>query len=449
MKIKITSRDVIWNYVGTLLSMASNFVLLPFLLHYLSAEEIGVWYIFLAMNGLVMLFDLGFDPTFARNIAYVWSGATSLARDGAQFDKQIKAVDSQLFNTLIKTCQYIYQRIALIATFFLVSIGSCYLYLVASHLVDLTNTIAWILFCLSLYINLYLGYFSALLRGIGKVAELNKALTVSRLSQLSVTTILLFLNSGLLAVSVGFLINGFVLRIICRRSFYGNNEVQRITKTIGRVTKREVLKLYQIVSYNAFRDGRVAIANYLATQATSIIASFYLSLEAVGVYAISVQLATAIVSAAAAYVNTYHPAFQAAYLAGNLAQQRKIVKRGFAVFYLIAIVGAMGVLMIGLPILTLIKPSIHFNQLVFLGYTGYMILWQQQSISASFISNTNEIPYVRAFEISAVLSVIAGLVFCQFLGLGVWGLILGPALVQALYNNWRWTGLVFKRLEFI
>ncbi len=396
-----------------------------------------------------MLFDLGFAPTFARNVTYVWSGATALERDGTQFEGHSQTIDEQLFNTLIKTSQYIYRRLACIATLCLVLIGSLYLYLVAGYMITLTTIVAWVIFCISIYVNLYMGYFAALLRGTGKVSALNKALTISKLSQLFIVIILLLSNFSLLAVSVGFLINGLVLRWLCRDAFFGDRKVKRITAMIGNVSRQSVLQLYKVISYNAFRDGRVAIANYLATQATSIIASFYLSLSAVGVYSISVQLATAVVSAAAAYVNTYHPAFQAAYITGDMRQQRTIVKRGFFIFYLIAAIGVVGILTIGLPILEFIKPDTSFDRLVFLGYAVYMILWQQQSISASFISNTNEIPYVRAFELSAALSVLAGIILCQFGRLGVWGLIGGAALVQGVYNNWRWTGLVLKRLNFV
>lgn len=75
MKIVASKWDIIWNYIGTLFSLSSSFILLPFVLIFLSPSELGLWYVFLAVNGLVSMFDFGFDPTFARNIAYAWSGA--------------------------------------------------------------------------------------------------------------------------------------------------------------------------------------------------------------------------------------------------------------------------------------------------------------------------------------------------------------------------------------
>ena len=82
MKIVTTKRDVIWNYIGTFISLGSSFLLLPFLVKGLSGADLGIWYVFTALGSFVMLFEFGFNPTFARNIAYCWSGAQKLKSEG-------------------------------------------------------------------------------------------------------------------------------------------------------------------------------------------------------------------------------------------------------------------------------------------------------------------------------------------------------------------------------
>ena len=55
MRIATTHSDVTWNYVGTIVSMASGFVLLPLLMHFLNDEELGLWYVYVAVSNLATL----------------------------------------------------------------------------------------------------------------------------------------------------------------------------------------------------------------------------------------------------------------------------------------------------------------------------------------------------------------------------------------------------------
>ena len=66
VRIKATKADVIWGYCGTILSMASGFILLPMLLFFLSGEELGLWYVFVAISNLTLLFEFGFNPAFSH-----------------------------------------------------------------------------------------------------------------------------------------------------------------------------------------------------------------------------------------------------------------------------------------------------------------------------------------------------------------------------------------------
>ena len=60
MVVTTRKNDVVWNYVGTLFSMASGFLLLPLLLVFLTDNELGLWYAFVAVGNLSLLFEFGF-----------------------------------------------------------------------------------------------------------------------------------------------------------------------------------------------------------------------------------------------------------------------------------------------------------------------------------------------------------------------------------------------------
>lgn len=82
MQIKARGRDVLWNYGGLFFRMAGQFFVLPLVLSLLDSEYVGLWYVFTAVSGFIVLFQAGFDPTFARNVAYCWSGARSFSKNG-------------------------------------------------------------------------------------------------------------------------------------------------------------------------------------------------------------------------------------------------------------------------------------------------------------------------------------------------------------------------------
>ena len=128
MKIKASKGDVIWSYIGTFFSLSSSFLLLPFVLIKLSGSELGLWYIFLAINGLVSLFDFGFDPTFARNIAYAWGGATKITKLGAEHASSSSHLPNyQLLAVLVATSRKLYRRISTLALVLISTFGTFYI----------------------------------------------------------------------------------------------------------------------------------------------------------------------------------------------------------------------------------------------------------------------------------------------------------------------------------
>ena len=81
MKINISKNDIIWNYIGIIVSLMGNFLLIPFLLKFLSTDYYGLWNVFISLGAVSVLFDFGFNSLFARNIAYSWSGVKNLSKE--------------------------------------------------------------------------------------------------------------------------------------------------------------------------------------------------------------------------------------------------------------------------------------------------------------------------------------------------------------------------------
>ena len=167
-KVTVSKRDVIWNYVGTIASMGSNFLLLPLLLSFLSSAQIGLWYVFVAISGFAQLLEFGFTSTLSRNILYC------------------------LMRVVLDTSKTIYAVLGLIALFVAATLGTFYVsYVTDSFLIE-GSLPAWIVFVVSIFTNLYFLYCLTFLRGLGDVAGENRAKTLARIGQLAITAVLLF-----------------------------------------------------------------------------------------------------------------------------------------------------------------------------------------------------------------------------------------------------------------
>lgn len=438
MLITANKRDVVWNYIGTIVSMASGFVLLPLLVYYLTDEELGLWYVYISIANLAMLFEFGFNPTFARNIVYVLSGSHSLKYVG-KGPINSDQINWHLLNTVIASSRFIYALIATVVLILLCTFGTYYVNFISVGLNDEILYPSWIIFIIAIFFNLYFLYSITQIRGYGDVAGENKAKTVSKIFQLFVTAILLVNGAGLIGASIGFLTNSLMLRVLSFKYIRCHKSIERHRKEDCRPVKiSDVVDVVKQVGGLVWRDGVVQLALYGSTQSMSIMSSIYLGLAETGTYSISLQLATAIYNFAAAYPKAFFPAMQASYAEGNLARQRSIVSSGIVAFWASTALGSICVIIFIIPMLSFIKPESSVESSLLIMMIIYMALLQQHSIFCSYIISTNEIPYMKGYLTACLLGIFFVFLLCSRFHLGSWGIILGQFLSQLIYNNWKW-----------
>jgi len=80
--MEIGKKDIYWNYTATFLKIAAAVLLMPLILKRLPSEEIGIWSVFMTVTAFSNLLDFGFNPSFTRNVSYIFSGVTNLKTTG-------------------------------------------------------------------------------------------------------------------------------------------------------------------------------------------------------------------------------------------------------------------------------------------------------------------------------------------------------------------------------
>ena len=446
--IHTSKADVIWNYIGTIVSMASGFALLPLLMRFLTPDELGLWYVFVAVSNLAMLFEFGFNPTFARNIVYVVSGARCLTREGCDFDSVEPGVDWHLLKTVVRASRLVYAAIAIAVTLVLATLGTLYVGAVSSHVPSPSRWISWVIFVTSVFLNLYFLDSITLLRGYGDVAGENRAKTFARLTQLAVSALLMLAGMGLVGASLGYLANGLLLRMFASFQLRKHGDIRSgLASDHSAITAVEVRTVLGTVSHVAWRDGFVQLACYASTQAMSIVGSLTLGLAETGTYSVLLQFGNAVYNFAGAYPKSFFPAFQAAYASHDVNRQREIVSKSVVAYWGLLLFGTAGVSLMVMPLLPFIKEGFVPDIPLYLVLCLYLGLWNQHSIFCNYIIGMNEIPYVRGYVCAALVGVPLSYILSGPLGWGSWGLVIGQSVSQAIYNNWKWPMYLAHRLN--
>lgn len=447
MKISLTRKDILWSYIGTILSMGANFLMLPFLIYFLDEDMLGLWYVFSSVGAIATLFDFGFAVTFARNITYCWSGAKSLKKENVIFAENSKA-NYYLMKQVLKTCKIIYGIISGFALVLLITIGSIYIKYVSREITGPIPIISWLIYSLAAFLNLYYGYYASFLRGVGAVGQANKNVVYARIIQIIITIGLLAAGMGIIGACLAYLAYGTVFRLLGKKHFYQYKGIgKHLSQVHETISKSQIKELFMIVWHNAWRDGIISISNYCCNQITTIICSMYLSLAETGMYSLGVQIASAIAQIAGTLYNTYQPELQSAYINSNTEKMRKTMSMIVVSFIYLYLVGTICFSIVGIPLLKIIKPTAIISMPVLIGLYIYQFMLKFRNCYTSYFSCTNRIIYVKGFVTSAITCVVLSFVMIGPLHLGVWGLILAQIISQGIYNFWYWTLKTHEELK--
>lgn len=447
MKIYLGKSDAIWSYVGVIMSMGANFMLLPFILLYLDNDSIGLYYIFISLGALTQLFDLGFNPAFARNVAYCWSGATTLNETGGAIVTE-NSTDFSLFRDVLEACKYVYKVISSISLSLILIFGIVYIRYITRDILGNQAEIAWFIFALALFLNLYFGFYAVFLRGVGAIAEINKVTVFARVFQILVTIALLVLGFGLIGTSIGYLSYGIIYRIQTKRKFFRFHRIgESLKSVVGKAERQSIHRIIRTIWYSAWRDGLVSVSTYLIGQAGTIVSSLYLTLEVTGIYSLSVQLTMAIALIAGTFHSMNQPVLQSAYITGDINKQRSVLSFNVVSFISLFVVGISLLVLVGIPIIRVIKPTYIVSIPVILAMGFYQFLLHFRNCYTTFLSTTNRVIYYKAFIVSAIICIVLEFTFTGYFAFGIWGLIWAQVFSQLMYNSWKWPRLVHQELS--
>lgn len=437
---KASRKDIIWGYLSQFLNIGTGIILIPIAVSYLSAEDMGLWYLFVAISGFAQLLEFGFQPTISRMTSYVYSGASELKGEGLPEKKH--GLNIQLLYDLIFAAKSIYRYVAFGSCIALLGLGSLYLNLFEEF--GKTQLISWLLFSLATIINFYYTYYNGLIIGRGDQNNLYRLTAISKIIVLLVSGPLLFFGFGLLSMSIGYFISMITFRFLLYKSYYDKNRQEiNLLQNISSVEKdyKKVLWL------SSWKLGMTSVGAFMILRGNQFIASSFLGLKVGASYGLSIQLITILSSVSAMIFNLNLPKLNALQSNNDKKSLKELFFESIIYTHLTYIFGAIVIVFFGVYILDIISSNVSLVETKFL--ILMLLVFQLElnhSMCATYLTTLNRVPFLSSALISGFAIILFGIIVTNSFGYGILGLIVVQFIVQLAYNNWYWPLVAYRDL---
>jgi O-antigen/teichoic acid export membrane protein len=422
------------------LQYGSGLLLLPVVVYKLGPSEVGLWYLFIAAQGLAAVADFGFQPTIARYVSLAHAGASRFDEDLTLAGKPA-GPNLPLLANMLNAARKLYAVLAACMFSALVIGGVFYILPLARDGGLDTGPVltSWFLFAAATALSIYFLWIPAFLLGSGKVAQNYIFLVLSRGSSALLGIIALLMGFGLIGLSAAFL----VAQIIARLG--GHFAMSELAVKPGAPSDpSQVSALLRELAPNAARLGLVGLGAFLITRFNVFAVSSFFGLAAAASFSISLQMLMAVNTIAQLPAQMSLARLVNARVSKDVASLRKISGRAVGAFLLIAIAGSAATVVLAPRLLNVLDSSVEPLPLgAMLLLAVVMILEANHSVHAFLITTANQVPFVLPALLSGGAVVVLVPMSC-LAGFGILGVIAAQGLVQAAYNNWHWPYVFWK-----
>ncbi|GAB1475507.1 hypothetical protein MASR2M70_03390 [Bacillota bacterium] len=450
MTIKIGKADIAWGYFGQILYMGINIIMLPFVLKLLSEKELGLWYTFTSIGALANLLDFGFKTTITRNVAYAWGGANELP----QIDENVIVMaDEPNFRLLIsikRTAEFLYFIIGMISLVLLSTLGSWYVINISRNEVAYNDfLLAWIIYIIAIFFNIYLGYWMPLLKGIGAIKENYQAMAISKVIHLLIAIIGLLLGLKLVAIAIAYLVSSLSIQVLSSSLFNNYEDIKINQDALNKVAVKlpELKATFRVMWPNAYRQGLMSLSNYLADKSAILVCSRFYGLTASAKLGLTMQLLSVVSTIGNVLFNSLMPYIIQLKMKQFKKKAYEIITISIGVQSTIILVGGIVITFFANPLLRLIKSNsfaLPVPECIILMIFTYFFSYQQ--ICCSYIIAGNKMPMYKSYIITGVITIFVeiGLTYLFKPYLGIMTILLPQLLTQLAYNAWHWPTYVSR-----
>ena len=431
---RLNNSAVVWQWGFNGLRLGFGLLLLPLVLHKLSAGDLGMYYFLLALVALVPVIDFGFGGTIGRFVSYAFGGADSLQAQGVATPAKTSEPNYPLLWQLLQATRILYRYLSLVVFVVLGLWGTCTVELRIHETSSVLMTrLAWGATLAATLADIYTGWWLVYLRGLNEVVAAARIGVVAIAVKFVISAALLVGDGGLLSIPLATLASSLLQRQLARRHCLSRLKGE---PTHNPHVFRETLRL---LWPNTWRLGVQFVSSYLTLNANATICLYFFGLKANAVYGLSVQLLNIAIGMASVWTLTKWPLIGQYQARHEFATLRVVFRPRVWLQTLTFLLLAGAVVFLG-PLLLQ-----HFGsgkemlpQPWLLLLALYMFFEMQFSLWGTLIAMGNRLTYLWPTVATNVFSLMLSLVLVKFTTLGLGALVLGPLLAGIVFNYWYW-----------
>lgn len=314
------------SFIATLLGWI---LLLPFALSRLSTSEIALWYFFRIITDLRPIIDMGFSPTFIRQIAYAYGGSSELGTPNQESaPASASGANWGLLEKTYSTMEYIYIRLAAILFVLLAIFGTLAAIKPISMIENLEQGwLAWGMVIITTSIYLRGNSYTSLLQGSNNIPIYRRWEALFAFAAIPSGVVVLLLGGGLLGLVA---IEQFWLVVSVMRNRFITQQVCQFD--INRQENRQYSKdIFKVIWPRSWRSGLGIMMGYGVMQFSGLIVAQIGNSPDVAAYLLSLRFAQNISTFSRVPFYSRLPQMATLYASNRKEELLSIAKRGMGV----------------------------------------------------------------------------------------------------------------------
>jgi len=435
---RFTTTPEFWTTVATALRLAGGLLILPWALRVIPADEMGIWYIWGSLGTFSAHSDFGISGTITRAAAFYWVGGEKFLGTGLSvIPNDAAGPNWNKLEALAKSSKRLYLLLGIGLAVFIAVLGRIFVFRSVNEAVITPKIeIAWWIFVGSNAVNLYGRWQSAFINGVGQVAEVARLTVLSTLLYLLVVAVVLKIGGGLLALSAGQVLPTVILNCFL------NRKIARMRRGQDEIPDGEEEVGLRVLWPTSWRFGIVMVGVFLINNANMLVCARFLSLGETASYGLANQIVTLVTGVGYGLVGVRVPEMVSLRTSGRTHELHRLVGRQLILCVVLYLGSAIALLGFGAGVLEIIGSKTMLpasGLLVF--FLFYRFLDFHHGCFGTVIMTENRVPFVLPALIAGAATVgFAAILVPRY---GLFGAMLAPAIIQALYNNWWmvWRGL--------
>lgn len=435
-------KPLLLGYISILITVGANLAILPFAYLFLSRPQIGLWFNYITLYSLLLLLDFGITTATARAFSHAWSKQISDPETGKT------RPDHAQYAALFRSCQIIYNKIALIGLLAAAFIATPYLFLIAGEPSDYRDIwMSWPIYCAGVFLALRQLYLVPALRGMDRIENVYSANIAGKLTQAGVSMLLMAAGVGIAAVSLGFLASTLVSRFLLGRFF--RHHIRNVHKDIawrGRLEGDEAIR--ENIAPKVFKQGVISLANFFQDKAALFYISAIAGLDASSRYGLTVQIIGLVSALSNVYYNSVQAKLIDQHVHGNMGRVRTYLRNATLIQSGMIVAGGLALFVLGRWFLHLVGMSGSIVDNLGLGViVAYSMLFNFQLICANYLLIRDDYSMMWPYVISALVFVVSVGCMAMFRPMSYLDIVLIQLGVLLIYNAWKWPSKVWNAVR--